>query len=238
MKSQQRPQPVRSQTPTAGPSTGAMNGRGNAFLADQLRARAEGADEAGTPVWDLGHDHGTGAETPDRGDAGAGAVAGRKPGQDLSSEERASALAQLRGSPTTADTLAALEKTEGGLGFPMKWSGRGTYQMAGTIYIDLRATGLELVVTLSHELVHLLNMRKGNVPDVRGSGRQEFVDGMMSDELDSETASLLTGLQLTGGRGEPRSQEFKAWLEKTHPGLLARASKDPSLWQEIGRAHV
>ncbi len=207
--------------------------RGNAFALDQL-PQQEGHDHH------TGHEHGAEGSLqdarPNRGTTATSAeIARRKPGTALEGAEKEALLGRLRAVPRAAQALAEIKALTGEADIPIRWSGRGTYMTEGEVWVDLRAGDTEALVTMSHELIHLLAWHKGFRPEARKMERGAFVDTMMSDELDSEEASLVAGLQLTKGKGEPRSGKFREWLNAQHPGVLDRAvrSGDPAQWQAI-----
>ena len=79
--------------------------------------------------------------------------------------------------------------------------------MSGGGWLDRRGDSTEPTVTMAHGLDHLVRFFKA----FRSSPCER-------SELDSETASIVTGLQLNKGKGEPRSRAFKTCLEADHPG--------------------
>jgi hypothetical protein len=134
----------------AAPERARGAGRGNEFAQSQLHA---------------GHDHEGGehldAERPIPGSTtGAGDTA-RRPGTDVDAATRQALLGRLQGVPEAAGHLAEIKKISGGLDFPLRWSGRGSYMTQGGIYLDIRAREMEAVVQLTHELAHLLNYLQG-----------------------------------------------------------------------------
>ncbi|HCH62029.1 MAG TPA: hypothetical protein DFR83_04435 [Deltaproteobacteria bacterium] len=237
----------------------AGHGHSNAFLSERLAAQQTSPrEEAGlstgagslfgqaiAPAPLHGHDHGHGhnhgpaQEGPRPNRSGqqttSDGAASRRPGAPLTAAEREALFQSLNAVPRTAQILEEIRSVKGGLDFPLKWSGRGTYMMSGEIWLDLRGDATELTVTMAHELVHLLSFFKGFNPNPRELSKDEYVDAMIGDELDSEKASIVTGLQLTDGNGEPRSRDFKKWLQANHPGLLERAtrSRESTDWAKV-----
>lgn len=206
----------------AAPERARGAGRGNEFAQSQLHA---------------GHDHEGGehldAERPIPGSTtGAGDTA-RRPGTDVDAATRQALLGRLQGVPEAAGHLAEIKKISGGLDFPLRWSGRGSYMTQGGIYLDIRAREMEAVVQLTHELAHLLNYLQGEWVGPTAVGREDYVQKMMADEIEAEASGTVAGLQATRGAGEPRSQEFRAHMERKKPGAIAEAVKTGQGWDII-----
>lgn len=207
------------------PERGRREGRGMGFAREQLEHDlADGHDEHA-------HDHDHARPGPDGG--GSGATLGRRPGEDVDAATRQSLMSRLQGLPESARTLATIRALAGGLDFPMKWSGRGTYMSAGSVFIDIRARDTEALVTLAHELVHLKNYLAGKKPDPLKLSREDYIKQVMADELESEASGTVVGLQATGGKGEPRSKDFRRSMEAQSPGAIGAAARTGQGWDAI-----
>jgi hypothetical protein len=152
----------------------------------------------------------------------------RPVGAAVAEDIRTRIMTAVRRSPHMVALLRDIE-ANGGAAFAMKWSNRGTYHSAGEIWIARDWTIGSWVTSLCHELSHLLDHRRGVVPNVATSAsRDEFVRVKLEQEVRAhaihyaaqyELESQSLGLTLASPLGY---NEFRPQLQAAEGGAGRR----------------
>lgn len=152
----------------------------------------------------------------------------REAGEDIPASDRAAIFERLAGSSEFQGYLQRVEAARGDTNFPIKWSTRGGYFSNGSIYIN-REDELEgWAKTVAHEIVHLVWDAEGNSADVETQSREDFVDTTMTEEIEAQTATYITLLQIGDLTNTTAAgfQDFLAMLQADHAELLENQDWD------------
>ena len=121
----------------------------------------------------------------------------------------------VRGSPRMQALLQEIADN-GGADFGMKWSSRGTYHSAGEIWLDRSWSEGAWVTTMCHELSHLLDFRRGRMPNIRTDTRDAFVRVQMEQEIRAHAINYVAQIELEGAGSAPGAQPLGFAEFKTH----------------------
>src|SRR5690606_32235200 len=135
-------------------------------------------------------------------------------------------FAQLRTSPRASGLMDEVEEERGDLAFPLKWSDRGSYHSAGSIWLSRHQDAGAWFSTMAHELVHLLTHISGRAADARTMNREAFVNGKMEDEINAQALAFVACLQTGSNQGGAGFLEFVTWLRQNHADIMVSES-DP-----------
>jgi hypothetical protein len=181
-------------------------------------AGAAAAPQAAVEAGD--HDHGQEPNPPGAGGgAGANLDATRPVGSNIPDDVRTQLMTEVRTSERMQQVLRDIE-AHGGAAFDIKWSARGGFHSAGTIYIDRRQEMSSWIATLMHELNHLNDHRQGLNPDpATTASRAGFIDTKMRNEIRSHAISYVGLIEREGSGAAAASPpagytEFRAHLRE------------------------
>jgi len=142
----------------------------------------------------------------------------RPVGGAVDAETRARLMAPLNAAPRSKAILDAISRLRGDLSFGIKWSAQGGYQTAGEIWLDRTKNETHWVKSMAHEITHLHTFLAGNEANISTMGRADYVNAMMTDEINAHAASYVALLQL--GRTTAPAQglpEFRTHLARSLP---------------------
>lgn len=167
-----------------------------------------------------GDDHGHEQEpNPPGAGGGANLDVTRPVGANIPDDIRTQLMTQVRTSARMQQVLTELE-AHGGAAFDIKWSARGGFHSAGTIYIDRRQEMSSWIATMMHELNHLSDHRQGLNPDAATTASREgFINTKMRNEIRSHAISYVGLIEREATGAAPASPpagytEFRAHLRE------------------------
>lgn len=172
------------------------------------------------------------------GSFGAPATATPRPGED----PRVTGIRIiLSGSPTGRQALEIFDRYNVGVQFA---SGTGSFfdGASNTITLDTSEGSMDQALTFVHEMGHAEYHHEGRTADINALGRQDYIDGMLDEEVDGTVRSIEAERELreagydTGGAQFPLQSDYhQAYNQAVTNTQAANAGATPEQLNAAGR---